>query len=289
MSYQFSILQTINDILLSFKIQHTFSGVCIAFVFTFLVATMGYAQAEIPTKPKLQTSVYDGAKILSGYERNALEQKLINYADTTSTKIVVATINSLQGEDIAMYATKWAHDWGIGQKDEDNGVLLLVAKSERKLWITTGYGVEHLLTDAMSKRIINGYILPEFKRGNFYSGLDKGTSAMIEVLNGEYQGTPQDRDTNEGGIPIVFIILFIIILFIILSNRNKGRGGRGRGGRRSTAGSILEAIILSNAGRGGFDGGGFGSSSGGGSFGGGGFGGGFGGGGFGGGGAGGSW
>ncbi|MDY7394861.1 TPM domain-containing protein [Aureibaculum sp. 2210JD6-5] len=249
-----------------------------------------FSQLEIPPKPNLQTSFYDGAKLLSGYEKNALEQKLINYNDTTSTQIVVATINNLNGEDIALYATKWAHEWGVGQAEEDNGVFVLVAKDDRKLWIATGYGVEHLLTDALSKRIINNIITPQFKQGDFYSGLDKGTSAIIQILNGEYQGTPQHSSDGGDGIPFIFIILFLIILLIILSNRNKRNRGN-RGNRRDdTARSILEAIILSRAGRGGFGGGGgFGGSSGGGSFGGGGFGGGFGGGGFGGGGAGGSW
>lgn len=249
----------------------------------------GFTQAEIPPQPKEQTSVYDGAKLLSGYERKALEQKLINYADTTSTQIVVATVKTINGEDIALYAAQWAQKWGIGQANEDNGVFILVAKNERKLTISTGYGVEHLLTDALSKRIITNIITPQFKQGDFYGGLDRGTSAIIQVLNGEYQGTPHDSN-NGSGIPIIFIILFFIILIIILSNRNKGRGGRGGRRRNSAAGSLLEAIILSKAGRGGFGGGGgFGGSSGGGSFGGGGFGGGFGGGGFGGGGASGGW
>jgi len=254
-------------------------------LFTFVLD--GLAQAKIPPKPKEQTSVYDGAKLLSGYEKNSLEQKLINYADTTSTQIVVATVNTINGEDIAFYAAKWAQEWGIGQKEEDNGVFILVSKNERKLTISTGYGVEHLLTDALSKRIITNIITPQFKQGDFYGGLDRGTSAIMQVLNGEYQET-QDDSNNGNGIPFIFIILFFIILIIILSNRNKGRGGRG-GRRRSAAGSLLEAIILSKAGRGGFGGGGFGGSSGGGSSGGGGFGGGFGGGGFGGGGASGGW
>lgn len=250
----------------------------------------GFAQAEIPPKPKIQTSVYDGAKLLSGYEKNALEQKLINYADTTSTQIVVATVKTIYGEDIAFYAAKWAQEWGIGQKEEDNGVFILVAEQERKLTISTGYGVEHLLTDALSKRIITNIITPQFKQGDFFGGLDRGTSVIIEVLNGEYQGTPHDPN-NGSSIPIIFIVLFFIILLIILSNRNRGRGGRGGRRRNSTAGSLLEAIILSKAGRGGFGGGGgFGSGGGfGGSSGGGGFGGGFGGGGFGGGGASGGW
>lgn len=248
----------------------------------FLLSTslIVQAQLDIPDKPKLQTSVYDGAKLLSSYEKNTLEQKLINYSDSTSTQVVVATIHNLNGEDIAYYATEWAHKWGVGQKNEDNGVFVLVAKDDRKIWIATGYGVEHLLTDAMSKRIVDNVITPQFKQGNFYAGLDNGTTAIIQVLNGEYKGTPQNN-FNGSGIPFVFIIVFFIILIIILSNRNKGnRGNRGNG---DAARSLLEAIILSRAGRGGFGG------SSGGSFGGGGFSGGFGGGGFGGGGAGGSW
>jgi uncharacterized protein len=249
------------------------------------------AQAEIPPKPEKETSVYDGAGLLSGYEKNTLEQKLIKYADSTSTQIVVATVQTIHGEDIAFYATKWAQEWGLGQAKEDNGVFVLVAKDDRKLTIQTGYGIEHLLTDALSKRIITNIITPQFKQGNFYGGLDRGTSAIIEVLNGEYQENRNFNNNGSSGIPFIFIILFFVVLIIILSSRNKGRGNRGGRRRRdSVAGSILEAIILSKAGRGGFGGGGgFGGSSGGGSFGGGGFGGGFGGGGFGGGGASGGW
>tara|TARA_R110002073_G_scaffold57778_4_gene146702 strand:+ start:116071 stop:116829 length:759 start_codon:yes stop_codon:yes gene_type:complete len=244
-----------------------------------------FGQLNIPEKPKDQTSVYDGAKLLDGNEKVSLEQKLINYSDTTSTQIVVATITTLNGEEIALYATEWAQQWGIGQKEEDNGVLILVAKEDRKLWITTGYGVEHLLTDAISKRIVTNIITPRFKQGDFYGGLDRGTSAIMQVLSGEYQGT-RTEDSSSEGIPFIFIVIFFIVLMIILSNTKRGGGRNGGRRRNSTAGSILEAIILSNAGRGGFGGsGGFG----GGSSGGGGFGGGFGGGGFGGGGAGGSW
>lgn len=249
------------------------------------------SQAEIPPKPDKQTSVYDKAQMLNPNEKDALEQKLINYADSTSTQIVVATVATVSGENISLYATKWAHEWGIGQADNDNGVLVLIAKNDRKLAIQTGYGIEHLLTDNLAKRIITNIITPEFKKGNFYGGLDRGTSAIIQILNGEYQETRDFSNDGGNGIPIFFIILFFIILIIILSNINR-RGGRGRRNYRDgdAARSLLEAIILSKSGRGGFGGGGgFGGSSGGGSIGGGGFGGGFGGGGFGGGGASGGW
>ncbi len=243
-----------------------------------------YAQHTIPKKPTKQTAVYDEASMLSDSQAKRLEQKLIRYADTTSTQIVVATINSLEGENITLHAAEWAHEWGIGQKKEDNGVFILVAKNDRKISIATGYGVEEKLTDFTSKTIIDQIITPQFKRGDFYTGLDKGTTTIIQVLNGTFRGS---RKQNSKGMPIGQII-FLIILFIIIIkslSRNNGRNnGRGNGGHRSGAGSLLDVIILSNMGRGGFGGG---SSSGG--FGGGGFGGGFGGGGFGGGGASGGW
>jgi uncharacterized protein len=245
-----------------------------------------YSQEDLPEKPSLETSVYDNAFILNPIQKKALEQKLIKYNDSTSTQIVVLTTKTINGKNIALYATELAHKWGIGQKGKDNGVLLLVAVDDRKLTIRTGYGVEHLLTDAYSRRIIEQVIKPEFKQGNYYRGIDKGTTYIIKALNGEFKADPV-QETGDNGFIIIFIIFFIIILFIILSNRNNNGG---KGYRTNSTGSIFETIILSNSGRGGFSGGGFGGSSGG--FGGGssgGFGGGFGGGGFGGGGASGSW
>ena len=262
------------------------------FLFILIGFNDAFSQDGIPPKPKLQTSVYDGAKMLTASQMMALEQKLIKYNDSTSTQIVVATVNTINGRNIALYATEWAHKWGIGQKGKDNGVFLLVAKNDRKLTIRTGYGTEHLLTDAYSRRIIEQVIKPEFKKGNFYKGLDKGTTYIIKALNGEFKANPKVASNGDGGFMIVFIIFFIIILIIIISNRNNHNNGKGY--KDDGTRSLLETIILSNRGRGGFSGGGFGGSSGGfgGGFGGssgGGFSGGFGGGGFGGGGASGSW
>lgn len=252
-----------------------------------------FAQFDIPAKPKFQTSVYDYINLLSISQKKSLEQKLIRYSDTTSTQIVLATIPSTKGEYINYLGAQWAEKWGIGQAGKDNGVFILLAKDDRKIGINTGKGVEHLLTDAMSKRIIERDIIPYFKRNDYYGGLNRGCDAIFEVLNGEYQGTRQ----NNTEFPIeVFIFIFIIfIIFIVAISKSRGgRGGNGGGYRDDDARNILEAIILSNMGRGsyrrssgGF--GGFGGSSGGGSFGGGGFGGGFGGGSFGGGGASGGW
>ena len=259
----------------------------------FCFFQISFAQFEIPDKPSKiedQTSLYDYINLLSTSEKNSLEQKLIKYSDTTSTQIVVAIISSTEGEYINYLGTKWAEKWGIGDAKKDNGIFILLAKDDRKIGINTGKGTEHLMTDAMSRRIIEQDIIPYFKQNDYYGGLNRGTDAVFEVMTGEYQGT---RQSSSEGFPIGLIfflfIVFVIILISISKNR-RGGGGSGRGFKeRSTTQDILEAIILSNSGRGGYRRssggfGGFGGSSGGG-FGGGGFGGGS----FGGGGASGGW
>ena len=240
------------------------------------------AQYKIPTTPNKQTSVYDYSKLLSSSEARRLEQKLLRYSDSTSTQIVLIIINSLKGEDINYLAANWAEKWKIGQKGKDNGVILMMSKNDRKVAIQTGRGTEGALTDLMSKRIIESRIIPEFKRGNYYKGLDKGTDGIFEVLSGEFKET-RKRKRKKKGKGFSGVLPFIVIVFLFFAFRN--RGGR-NGGRKSSSGALLDILILSSMGRsGGFGG----SSSSGGSFGSGGFGGGFGGGSFGGGGASGSW
>ena len=256
------------------------------FLILFFVSSFGWGQFTIPEKPKIQTSVYDYVNLLNTGQKRALEQKLIRYSDSTSTQIVVAVISSTEGENINFLGAQWGQKWGIGQAQKDNGVLVLLAKDDRRIAINTGYGVEGTLTDLLSKRIIESVIIPEFKKGDYYAGLDKGSDAIFQVLSGEFT---EERSFSEGqGIPfkaiLPFIMFFIILIILSRKNRNN-RGGNNRGGRGSGM-DIWDMIILSNMGRssrssgGGFGGGGFGS---------GGFGGGFGGGGFGGGGASGGW
>jgi uncharacterized protein len=242
------------------------------------------AQNSIPEVPKLQTSLYDNAGVLNSNQQKNLERKLLRYSDSTSTQIVVVTLTDIGGNEISSYGVELAHKWGIGQKGKDNGILLLVAVKERKVTIQNGYGVEHLLTDALSSRIIRNVITPNFKQGDYYGGLDQATDAIFQILNGEYQNeSPKSTSQGKNSFKFIGIIIFIIVM-VIISRRN--RGGGKNGGRGSAAGTLLDVLILSSLGRGG----GFGGGSSSGSFGGGGgFGGGFGGGGFGGGGASGGW
>ncbi len=261
-------------------------SICSSFLFT------ANAQFKIPEKPEFQTSIYDYYNLLSAVEKSDLEEKLVRYSDTTSTQIVVAIIRSTEGEYINYLATNWAQKWGIGQAKEDNGVFILLARDDRKINISSGYGVEHLLTDKMCSQIINRDIIPYFKQNDYYGGLNKGSDSIFEVLTGEYQGTRQS-DSGDFPVGVIIFLIFVFIILIIAISKNSGRGSGNRG-NRSSSGGLLEAIILSNMGKGSYrkssrNSGGFGGWSGGSSSGGGGFGGGFGGGGFGGGGASGGW
>ena len=244
----------------------------------FLSGIYANAQFTIPKVPSFQTSVYDYADVLNPTEEKELENKLIRYSDSTTTQIVVITIDDLKGESIGILTPKWAHEWGIGQKKEDNGILILLSKNDREIWISPGYGVEDRLTAGINGELIRNIIIPEFKAGSYYNGLDKGADAIFEVLKGKYKGS---RKESKKDFPILPVIIFVIILILIISKASKGGGNSGGGSRGLDLGDI---IILSSLGRGngGFGGGSFGGGSGG-------FGGGFGGGGFSGGGAGGSW
>ena len=254
----------------------------LVFVAFFLLGSYAtIAQFDIPPKPSKQseqTSLYDYIDLLTSQQAASLENKLLRYADSTSTQIVVAIIASTQGEDISLLGAKWGQKWGIGQADEDNGILILLARDDRRIDINTGYGIEYRITDIMAERIINRIMIPEFKKGNYYQGLDKGADAIFAALNGEFS---EDRDFSKKGDNswIVALIIFIVIIILIARGNKNNRGGNGGRG-----GSIWDVIILSNMGRTGGFGGGGGSFGGGG-----GFGGGFGGGGFGGGGASGGW
>src|SRR5210317_1359035 len=216
-------------------------------IFIFGGLQFSYGQFDIPDVPKEQTSMYDYATILSAQEAKSLERKLISYSDSTSTQMVIITIESLKGEDINMLAANWGHKWGIGQDQEDNGIVILLSKGDRKIAIQNGYGIEYVLTDALTKRIIERDIIPFFKQGDYYGGLNRGADAIFEVMTGTYQNdNPRaSRESNGGGIPIGVIIVIIIILMSIANKRGGGRGGRRRRGI-----DPLDVIIFGSAGRG---------------------------------------
>lgn len=243
---------------------------------------------DFPPKPQPPRLVNDLAGMMNAEEVARLEAKLLEYEKTSSTQITVITIKNLGGYDVAQYAIELGNRWGVGHKGKDNGVVILASKDDRKVNISTGYGLEGALTDITSGRIIRNEIIPEFKQGDFYKGFDKAADAIIAATKGEYKA---EEDYHHGKKKVPAIVTFFIIMGIILIvwAISKGGGGSGGGGYMSGrgAGDIATGMLLGHL-LGGGRGGGFGGGFGGGSRGGGGFGG-FGGGSFGGGGASGSW
>ena len=170
---------------------------------------------------------------MSETEIQSLESKLRAYNDSTSTQVAIVIVQDLQGYEVADYANRLAESWGIGQKDKDNGVIILSAMQDRKITIQTGYGMEGVLPDAICKRIIEQEIKPAFKAGNYFAGFDNASTAIFKFAKGEY--TADNYSKKKKSIPFGFIIIGFIILVVLLSRRKSnyqsfgGRGGLGGG------------------------------------------------------------
>jgi uncharacterized protein len=250
--------------------------------FLALLLLTAPALAAGPTFPALTGRVVDNADILSPQVEAELTTKLENLEKTTGRQVVVATVPDLQGYEIEDYGYQLGRTWGIGQKGTNTGALLIVAPTERKVRIEVGYGLEPILTDALSSVIIQTAILPRFKAGDLEGGVTAGTDAVIQQLAlpdeeakakaAQAFKVSEEAERSAGASPILaLLILFIII--VVLSQIFSRRGRRGGG-----LGSALPWIILNgmlSGGRGGGwggggSGGGGGFSGGGGSFGGGG-------------------
>ncbi len=258
-----------------------------ALLFLFTLPIL--AQGDFPEKPSPPRLVNDFTQTLSQAENQALENKLEAYYDTTSTQIAVVLLQSVGQYDIGDYAFQLGEKWGIGQKGKDNGLLILAAMEDHKVFIATGYGMEGAVPDAIANRLVDNVIVPAFKREAYYAGLNQATDMVIKLAEGEYDADMIESKGNNRGALILFgIFIFIFFILPFLKNRNDNNNHMGgRGGGVDMFSSLMLMNLLGGSSRGG----GFGNfSSGGGNFGGGGGGfGGFGGGSFGGGGAGGSW
>jgi uncharacterized protein len=249
----------------------------VLFLLISVIPFAGWAQ-NIPDQTNPPHLVNDFADVLSDEQEREIEQKLMAYEDSTSTQIAVVLVKNLDGTDVADYAVKLALKWKIGTK-KDNGVLFLAAIDDRKTRIEVGYGLEGVLPDITTKRILTEDVKPYFKQQQFYEGIDLATTHIIQAAKGEYKGEykySNNRGKKKGkGLGIGSIIFIIILIIVFASSRGGGGGG------------FLTGMILGNMlGAGGrhSSGGGWGDfSSGGGSFGG------FGGGSFGGGGSSGDW
>ena len=242
------------------------------FILTMVFSFCASAQMEkvIATRPSPPELVNDYTKTLTAQQEATLEAKLVQYDDSTSNQIAVVVVESTDNYSIEDAAIELGRKWGVGNKEFNNGIVVLVAKGDRKVTIQAGYGLEGAISDLIAKSIIDNEITPNFKQGNYYRGLDEATDNIIKAAEGRYKAPANYGSKKKKGISISTIIIIIIILIVIFSGAGPGGG-----------------TYVSRGGFGGWSGGGGGSGWSGGSSGGG-FGG-FGGGSFGGGGASGSW
>ena len=279
-----------------------FAGMTIVWLAALLVFAAAAGAQTFP--PNNGSPVVDQAGILTPTQELDIKSKSETLLAQSGRAFAVATVNSLEGYPIDDYAYRLGRAWGLGSKDKDEGVLLLVAPNERKVWIATGYGAGAFMTDAMSGIIIREDILPHFKQNppDYGGGIEEGADAIIKQMslppdqaakNVAVATQAQQQRQHSGGSPLPVIFWLMVIGFVVLSHFRRGRGRR----YRTRSGGISPWVVLwglnelsRGSRRGGWGGGswgggggGWGGGGGGGSFGG------FGGGSFGGGGAGGSW
>ncbi|MCE9648707.1 MAG: YgcG family protein [Parvibaculum sp.] len=199
------------------------------FAFLFVLLAFGLsagASAAEFAPPKLTGRVVDEAHVLTGTDAANIEAQLAAHEKATGNQVVVATVGSLQGRDIESYANDLFRAWGLGQKDKNNGVLFVVAPTEREMRIEVGYGLEGTLTDALTSQIIRDMVIPRFKAGDIPGGIEAGTGAILKVLGGgTLPVSTREEDNWQGAIPV--LIFFGIWLLIVWNARKRGRRGPG--------------------------------------------------------------
>ena len=256
---------------------------------------LGFGQEDcIPGRPAKQRLINDFASVFNPQEANQLERRLVNFNDTTSTQIAIVTVADLCDYEPSDFAYEIGEQWGVGNKKFNNGVVILLkpktADSKGQAFIAVGYGLEGALPDVIAKRIVENEMIPQFKKNDYFGGIEAAAQVIMDITGGEYSADNYNKKRKGGDsipiVPFIFILFFILIMIA-------GTIGRARRYAHRNDMSLLAALFLMGSmnrrHKGYFDdfssgGGGFGGFGGGG----GGFGG-FGGGSFGGGGAGGSW
>ena len=240
------------------------------FFLIIILFSIQFANAQtIQPRPNPPVAVNDFGNFLEPFQKEALENKLRNYNDSTSSAIVIITVPDLQGNDIAELALKYLREWGVGTKEKNNGVVILVSKEERKARIETGYGMEGVLPDITAKHIIDEVMIPNFKANDYYRGFDQTIDAIILAARGEYKSDTK-KSSGRGGIPFRAIFFIIVIIILIISKIGGGGGNymsrRGSSGVGGLGWFLLGNMLGGSGGRssGGWGGGGFGGGGGGG-------------------------
>jgi uncharacterized protein len=242
------------------------------------LAWAGAAQAALPPVPKLTGHVTDQAGMLEPGQRDKLEAVLTDYETKTGSQIAVLLVNSTEPEQIEQYSIRVTDAWKLGRKGVDDGVLLMVAKDNpaalRRLRIEAGRGVQGVLTDAQSKRILEDVIAPHFRQNQYYDGLVAGIGAIATLLNQEQfpaapQAQRQGQTQSSGGgllMPLLLFGAFVLVSIFRPRGARLSRGGWGGGATGFILGTALGSLSRGGGGGGFSGGGGGGFSGGGGSF-----------------------
>ncbi len=225
---------------------------------------LGQWALAAPQFPTLTGRVVDNAELLSASERERLTRLLAEHESETTNQVVIVTLESLQGYEIEDFGYQLGRHWGIGQEGKDNGVLLVVAPTERKVRIEVGYGLEGTLTDALSQDIIQTRILPAFKKDNYEAGIALGTERILAVLGGTYEPAARKPKAakppstkGQGEFPWFWLLVIGSWVYGVFFGRDSSSSSGGGGGFFGAGGGY------SGGGGGGFGGGGGGFGGGG--------------------------
>lgn len=205
-------------------------------ILALLIGVVGFAQ-KIPARPNPPRLVNDFADILTDRQENALEHKLVAYNDSTSTQICVVTVLSLNGTTSDDFAYQIGEKWGVGTKNNNGVVILVKPKTADELGdvsIKVGYGMEPYVTDAVNYGIRTKEMIPAFKEGDYYRGIDNAVNAIIGLASGAYKSDRYTGSSDDDfvGVMVVFFALVFVILLISASRKGGNKGGNGSSGSR---------------------------------------------------------
>jgi uncharacterized protein len=192
-------------------IRTFFVGLVFALLFVFAQGVFAYQSPGKPTG-----LVNDFAGVLSSDQKSQLESKLESFRNQTSNEIAIVTIPTLGDTPIEDYANQLFREWGIGSKENNNGILILAAINDHQLRIEVGYGLEGAVPDLLTKQIQEQEIIPSFKNGNYAEGLNKGVDALMQASQGEYTGNNQDSVPQISTGMIIFILIFVFQFLVAI-------------------------------------------------------------------------
>jgi len=210
-----------NLINIFFSKKNNFLFLIVFFVCFFTNKSFSQDIPERPSPPRL---VNDFVGILDQTQNNNLENKLVQFNNSTSTQIVIVIVPDLSGTDPADYAIQLGEKWGVGQKGKDNGIVVLVkptgGKGQKKAFISVGYGLESVIPDATARQIVDNEMISYFKNNEFYQGLDNGTTILMQLASKEFSATDYNKKVSKSALmkySIIGILIIFVLLFIFFS------------------------------------------------------------------------